>query len=172
MRNFDEVIAKSIELNNAINKLNEESKVINSIVTEKRNAKKEDILNYMQKYIDIMTKLDIKVVEFKTNSFMYYNEMNRRLGIKIRRWSNGTQIDLGCCSIVMGGFYTFHSIGHVASGLRHEEIMNGFCEKWDDIKSNMDVFFAEAVEAILESRKEKAIKERECAISNLTAISR
>lgn len=172
MRNFDEVIAKSIELNNAINKLNEESKVLNSIVAEKREAKKQDIMNDLQKYIDIMTKLDIKVIEFKTNSFMYYNELNRRLGIKIRRHNYGVQIDLGCCSTVMNGFYTFHSIGWVVSGLNEEEIMNGFCEKWDGIKSNMDIFFAKEVEAILEARKEKAIKERECAIGNLTAISR
>lgn len=172
MYNFDEVIAKSIELNNAINKLNEESKVINSIVTEKREAKKQDIMNYLQKYIDIMTKLGINVVEFKTNSYMYYNELNRRLGIKIRRWSEGVQIDLGCCSTVMSGFYAFHSIGHVAAGNRREEIMNAFCEKWDDIKSDMDVFFAKKIEEILEARKENAIKERECAIGNLTAISR
>ena len=172
MRNFDEVIAKSIELNNAINKLNEESKVLNSIVVEKREAKKQDIMNDLQKYIDIMTKLGIKEIYFKTNSFMHYNELNRRLGIRIYRWKEGTQIDLGCLSTVMNGFYTFHSIGYVGAGLRHEEILNGFCEKWDNIKSNIDTFFAEAVEAILKSRKEKAIKERECAISNLTAISR
>lgn len=172
MYNFDEVIAKSIELNNAINKLNNESKLLNSIVTEKREAKKQDIMNYLQKYIDIMTKLDIKSIEFRTNGFMYYNELNRRLGIRIRRWNEGVQIDLGCCSTVVDGFYTFHSIGYVASGLKHEEILNGFCEKWNDIKSNMDIFFAEEVEAILNSRKEKAIEERECAICNLTAISR
>lgn len=172
MCNFDEVIAKSIELNNAINKLNEESKVLNSIVAEKRNAKKEDILNYMQKYIDIMIKLDIKSIEFKTNSFMYYNGLKRRLGIKIRRWSEGVQIDLGCYSTVMDGFYTFHSIGYVCAGLRKEEIMNGFCEKWDDIKISIDNNFANALEVILETRKENAIKEREYAISSLTAISR
>jgi len=172
MCNFDEVIAKSIELHNAINKLNDESKVLNSIIAEKREAKKQDIMNDLQRYIDIMTKLDIKVVEFKTNSFMYYNEMNRRLGIKIRRWSQGVQIDLGCCSTVMNGFYTFHSIGHVAAGLRHEDIMNGFCEKWDDIKKGMDTFFAKEIEKILEDRKAKAIKERECAISKMTSISR
>lgn len=172
MYNFDEVIAKSIELNNAINKLNEESKVINSIVTEKREAKKQDIMNYLQKYIDIMVKLDIKVIEFKTNSFMYYNKVNRRLGIKIHRWGEGVQIDLGCCSTVTDGFYTFHSIGYVAAGLRKEEILNGFCEKWDDIKKDIDVFFVKEVEAILETRKENAINNRECAIDNLTAISR
>lgn len=89
MCNLNEVIAKSVELNNAIKKLNEETKVINSIVTEKRNTKKEDIMNDLQKYIDIMTMLDINVIEFKTNSFMRYNELNRRLGIKIRRHSRG-----------------------------------------------------------------------------------
>lgn len=172
MCNFDEVVAKSIELNNAINKLNEESKVLNSIVAEKREAKKEDILNYMQKYIDIMDKLNIKEIYFKTNSFMRYNELNRRFGIRIYRWREGTQIDLGYLSTVTNGFYTFHSIGYVGAGLRKEEILNGFCEKWDNIKSNIDTFFAEAIEEILEARKEKAIKERECAIGNLTAISR
>ena len=172
MSNLNEVIAKSIELNNAINKLNEETKVINSIVAEKRNARKEDIMNDLQKYIDIMTMLDISVIEFKTNSFMHYNELNRRLGIKIRRHINGVQIDLGCCSTVMNGFYAYHSIGWVASGMRHEEIMNGFCDKWNYIKNDIDNFFAEAIEVILKSRKEKAIAEREYAINNLTAISR
>ncbi len=172
MYKLDEVIAKSVELNNAIKKLNEETKVLNSIVVEKRNAKKEDIMNDLQKYIDIMAMLDIDVIKFKTNSSMRYYELNRRLGIKIRRHGYGVQIDLGCCSNVMDGFYTYHSIGSVVSGVRNEEIMNGFCDKWDDIRVNIDTFFAEAVERILESRKEKAIAERECAINNLTAISK
>ena len=171
MCELNEVIAKSVELNNAIKKLNEETKVINSIVTEKRNAKKEDIMNDLQKYIDIMVLLDIDVVEFKTKSFMHYNELDRRLGIKIRRHSRGVQIDLGCCSTVVSGFYAYHSVGWVVSGIEHEEIMNGFCEQWNDIRKNIDSFFSEAVEAILTARKEKAIKERECAIKNLTAIS-
>ena len=171
MCNLNEVIAKSVELNNAIKKLNEETKVINSIVTEKRNAKKEDIMNDLQKYIDIMALLDIDVIEFKTKSFMHYNELDRRLGIKIRRHSRGVQIDLGCCSTVMSGFYAYHSVGWVVSGIKDEEIMNGFCEQWNDIEKNIDSFFSEAVEAILTARKEKAIKERECAIKNLTAIS-
>ena len=171
MSELNEVIAKSVELNNAIKKLNEETKVINSIVTEKRNAKKEDIMNDLQKYIDIMALLDIDVIEFKTKSFMHYNELDRRLGIKIRRHSRGVQIDLGCCSTVVSGFYAYHSVGWVVSGIEHEEIMNGFCEQWNDIRKNIDSFFSEAVEAILTDRKEKAIKERECAIKNLTAIS-
>lgn len=175
MCNLNEVIAKSVELNNAIKKLNEETKVINSIVAEKRNAKKEDIMNDLQKYIDIMTMLDIDVIEFKTNSFMRYNELTRRLGIKIRRHSHGVQINLGCCSNVMDGFYgfyAFHSIGWVVSGMNDEEIMNGFCNNWNDIKNSIDSFFAEAVETVLKSRKEKAIAEREHAINNLTEISR
>lgn len=172
MDKLNEVIAKSIELNNAIKRLNEDTKVINSIVAEKRNAKKENIMNDLQKYIDIMAMLDINVIEFKTNSVIYYNELNRLLGIKIRRHSYGVQIDLGCCSNVMNGFYAFHSIGWVASGRKDEEIMNGFCDNWNNIKGILDNRFAEAVEVILESRKEKAIADRECAISNLTAISR
>ena len=171
MSELNEVIAKSVELNNAIKKLNEETKVINSIVTEKRNTKKEDIMNDLLKYIDIMALLDIDVIELKTKSFMHYNEVDRRLGIKLRRHSHGVQIDLGCYSNVISGFYTYHSIGWVISGRENEEIMNGFCEQWNDIKKNIDSFFSEAVEAILTTRKEKAIKERECAIKNLTAIS-
>ena len=172
MCNLNEVIAKSIELNNAIKKLNEDTKVINSIVAEKRNARKENIVNDLQKYIDIMAMLDINVISFKTNSFMRYNELTRRLGIKIRRHSHGAQIDLGCCSNVMDGFYAFHSIGWVMSGMKNEEIMNGFCNNWNNIKNGIDSFFAEAVETVLESRKEKAISEREHAINNLTEISR
>ena len=170
MSELNEVIAKSVELNNIIKKLNEETKVINSIVKEKRSAKKEDVMNDLQKYVEIMALLDIDVIEFKTKSFMHYNELDRRLGIKIRRRKNGNQIDLGCCSNVMSGFYSYHSISWVISGRENEEIMNGFCEQWNDIKKNIDNFFSEAVEAILTTRKEKAIKERECAIKNLTAI--
>lgn len=172
MCNLNEVIAKSVELNNAIKKLNEETKVINSIVTEKRNAKKEDIMNDLQKYIDIMTMLDIDVIAFKTNSFMRYNELERRLGIEIRRYRHGVQINLGCCSNVMYGLYAFHSIGYAVSGKNNEEIMNGFCNNWNDIKNSIDSFFAEAIETVLKSRKEKAIAERERAINNLTEISR
>ena len=93
MSELNEVIAKSVELNNAIKKLNEETKIINSIVTEKRNAKKEDIMNDLQKYIDIMALLDIDVIELKTKSFMHYYGLDRRLGIKLRRHSHGVQID-------------------------------------------------------------------------------
>ena len=71
MCKLNEVIAKSMELNNAIKKLNEETKVINSVVTEKRNARKEDIVNDLQKYIDAMELLDIDFIELKTNNFMY-----------------------------------------------------------------------------------------------------
>lgn len=172
MYELDEVIAKSVELNNAIKKLNEETKVINSIVAEKRSAKKEDIMNDLQKYIDIMTTLDIDVIEFKTNSCMYYYGLNRMLGIKIRRHAHGVQIDLGCRSTVTNGFYAYHSIGWVVSGMRNEEIINGFCDNWNRIRNNIDSFFAEAVEVILKTRKEKAIADRERAINNLTAISR
>ena len=172
MYNTNDVITKSIELNNAIKKLQEETKVINSIIEEKRAATKKRIWNDLQKYINIMNSLDIDMIEFCTNSCMYYYELTRRLGIKIRRHSYGVQIDLGCISTVTNGFYAYHSIGWVVSGMKNEEIMNRFCDKWDDIKNGIDSFFAKAVEEVLESIKEKAIAERECAISNLTAISR
>ena len=161
-----------MELNNAIKKLNEETKVINSVVTEKRNARKEDIVNDLQKYIDAMELLDIDFIELKTNNFMFYYELYRRLGITIRRHPNGVQVNLGCLSDVMNGFYTYHSIGYVSSGLRKEEILYGFCDKWNDIRKDLDSYFSEAVEAILKARKEKAIAERERAINNLTAISK
>ena len=122
MSELNEVIAKSVELNNAIKKLNEETKIINSIVTEKRNVKKENIINDLQKYIEIMALLDIDIIELKTNSFMHYYGLDRRLGIKLRRHSHGVQIDLGCCSNVMSGFYAYHSIGWVISGRENEEI--------------------------------------------------
>ena len=128
-------------------------------------------MNDLQKYIDIMALLDIGVIEFKTKNFIHYNGSDKRLGIKIRRHSRGVQIDLGCCSDVVSGFYAYHSIGWVVYRMNDEVIMNGFCEKWNDIKKNIDNFFSEAVKAILIARKEKAIKERECAIKNLTAIS-
>ena len=172
MCNLNEVIAKSVELNNAIKKLNEETEILNSIVTEKRNARKEDIMNDLQRLVDIMSMLDIDVVELRTNSFMHYNQFERRLGIKIRRHSYGVQFDLGCCSTVMSGFYSYHSIGWVVSGMRNEEIMNGFCNSWSNIKNEIGTLFAEVVETILENRKEKAIADREQAINNLTEISR
>lgn len=172
MYNTNDVIAKSIELNIAIKRLKEETKVINSIIEEKRAATKERIWNDLQKYINIMDSLDIDVIEFCTNSCMYYYELTRRLGIKIRRHSYGVQIDLGCISTVMNGFYAYHSIGWVVSGMKNEKIMDGFCDNWNRIVSELDSSFFEAVKSILNDRKEKAITERECAIKNLTAISK
>ena len=170
MCNTNDIIVKSIELNNAIKELKEETKVINSIVEEKRAEVKEKIWNDLQKYVDIMTSLDIDVIEFKTNSCMYYYKLTRRLGIKIRRHSHGVQIDLGCMSTVANGFYAYHSIVWVASGRRDEEIMNGFCHQWSRITRELDSSFFEAVGSILEDRKEKAIAQREQAIKDLTNI--
>ena len=65
MSELNEVIAKSVELNNAIKKLNEETKIINSIVTEKRNAKKEDIMNDLQKYIALWLCLTLTLLSSK-----------------------------------------------------------------------------------------------------------
>lgn len=171
MCNLNEIIVKSVELNNAIKKLNEQTKIINSITAEKRKAKKEDIANYLQKYVRIMEMLDIDTITIKTNVIMHYNELDRLMGIKIRRHEYGIQIDLGCLSTVNSGFYAYHSIGWVVSGVKNEAIMNGFCDEWNDIRNNLDVAFSKAVEALLNSREKKAIAERERAIHNLTAIS-
>lgn len=170
MGRLDDVVAKSVELNKAIKELNKETKVLNNIVLEKRAAKKEEILNDLMKYAEIMASLNIDVVEFKTGCVMNYYSLTRRLGIKIRRHNHGVQIDLGCLSDVMSGFYAFHSIGWVVSGLRNKEILDGFCDKWDYIKKDLDSYFAEEIEHILETRKEKAIAEREVVIKNLTVI--
>lgn len=171
MSSFDEVVKKGIELNNAIKKLNEDTKVINSIVAEKRIRRKEEIINDLQKYIEAMDALDIDVVEIETNSAMYYYGMTRLLGIKIRRHKHGTQIDLGCISDVMNGYYAYCSIGWVISGCRNESIMNGFCECWDRIKLSLDDNFADAFETILNNRKKESIEERERAINDLTSIN-
>lgn len=171
MSSFDEVVKKGIELNNAIKKLNEDTKVINSIVAEKRIRRKEDIINDLQKYIKAMDMLDIDVVEIETNSVMYYYGMSRLLGIKIRRHERGTQIDLGCISDVMNGFYAYHSIGWVISGCKNESVMNGFCDCWDRIKSSLDNYFADAIETILDDRRKESIEKRERAINDLTSIN-
>lgn len=170
MNSFDEVLKKGIELNNAIKKLNEDTNVINSIVVEKRKAKKEEIINDLQKYIEAMDMLNIDVIEIETNSVMYYYRANRRLGIKIRRHRHGVQIDLGCISNVMDGFYAYHSIGWVISGCKNEEIMNGFCDYWDRIKNSLDNCFSDAFENILNDRRKEAVEKREKAINDLTGV--
>lgn len=172
MCQFNKVIAKSKELNDAIKKLNEETDTLNAIVAEKRKAKEAEILKDLQKYIDIMTTLGIDIIEWETSGVIRYNELNRRTGIRIRRHSRGVQIDLGCLSNVMDGFYAFHSVGFVISGYRCEEIMNEFCNHWGFMAKDMEHRFAKALEAVLEDQKEKAVKARENAISQLTAISR
>ena len=49
---------------------------------------------------------------------------------------------------------------------------DGFCDNWNRIVSELDGSFFEAIELILQSRKEKAIAERERAINNLTEINK
>lgn len=172
MCQLNKVIAKSKELNDAIKKLNEETDTLNAIVAEKRKVKEAEILKDLQKYIDIMTMLGIDMIEWGTSGVIPYNEQNRRAGIRIRRHRLGVQIDLGCLSTVMDGFYAFHSVGVVISGCRCEEIMNEFCNNWDSMAKDMEHRFAKVLEAVLEDRKEKAVKARENAISKLAAISR
>ena len=84
MKNIDDLVAKSIELNNAIKKLKEETKTINSILEEKRTITKNKMLDDLQKYADIMEPLGITCILLRTSRFMHYKELTRRLGIQIR----------------------------------------------------------------------------------------
>lgn len=174
MSRLDEVITKGIELKNAINRLNEETKVLNSIVLEKRKIKYEEVLNDLMKYKDIMESLNIKTVCLSTKYCMVYRGLSRRMGIELDIWEYNRrsvmQIDLGLCSNVMGGFYSKHSIGVVRSGFKNEEILNGFCKYWDRIKKVIDESFSIEVEKILQERKEKAINDKEKAIEALISI--
>ena len=171
MKNIDDLVAKSIELNNAIKKLKEETKTINSILEEKRTITKNKMLNDLQKYADIMVSLDITYILLRTSRFMHYNELTRRLGIQIKLHDFGTQIDLGCLSTVTPGFYAYHSIGSVKSGMKNEEILNGFYSQWNSVASELDAVFFDEVESILKNRQEMAIAQRERAIKDLTDIS-
>lgn len=174
MNILDEVILKGTELNNAINKLNEETKTLKSITKEKRTVKREQILKDLNKYVEIMEQLNIDTVDFSTKTCMFYYELTRLMGIKIRIWTyekqKVAQIDLGVYSNVTSGFYAEHSLGTVASGTRNESILNGFCDNWERIKEMIDETFAVEIEKILQKRKENAINEREKAIRDLTGI--
>ena len=174
MNRLEEVILKGMELKNAIDRLNEETETLNSITTEKRKAKHEEILNDLMKYKDIMESLKINTIDFSVKCTMFYYGLTRSMGIKLHIWEYNKrpviQIDLGVYSNVMDGFYSKHSIGTVSSGLNNEEILNGFCEQWGSIKEVIDESFAIEVEKILQRRKEKAIIDREKAIKNLTSI--
>lgn len=174
MNRLNEVILKGTELNDAINRLNEETKTLKSITEEKRTAKREQILKDLNKYVGIMEQLNIDTVDFSTRTCMFYSGLTRLMGIKLHIWEyrgqKAVQIDLGVYSTVADGFYTKHSIGTVLSGMKNESILNGFCENWEHIKNMIDETFAIEVEKILQKRKEKAIDEREKAIRNLTGI--
>lgn len=170
---FNEIIAKAAELNNAIDKLEKETKVLNSIVKEKQKAKEEEILHDLQKYADAMDKLGIDVIwEARIPVAFCYNEVLRMVGIRIRKHYGGFQFDLGMLSKVADGFYSIHSIGYVLSGVNNKELKNIFLEKWNCIKPHLDEAFSKAFEKILEERKQKAMSEREKAIATLAAIGK
>lgn len=174
MSKLTDVIQKGIELNYAIENLMQETKTLNSITGEKRNAKLEEIIQDISKYEEIMHKLNINTIDFSTKTCMFYYGLIRQMGIKLHTWTYkgkaAMQIDLGVYATVQNGFYAMHSIGIVACGMRNEEILNGFCECWSGIRNNIEESFATAVEDILQKRKDKAIKDREIAITNLTSI--
>lgn len=174
MNKLEEVIQKGLELNNAIEKLKHDTDVLNRVVYEKRCSKQEDILEELKKYEIIIRKLGIDTIYFPVNTCMFYYGLTRLMGIRLHTWNYQgkpvIQIDLGVFSTVQEGFYAKHSIGTVASGMINEKIMIGFVENWDRIRTIIDITFAEEVEKILLERKEKAIKNREVAIANLSAI--
>lgn len=170
---FNEIITKAMELNNAIDRLEKETKVLNGIVEEKRKTKEEEILHDLRKYADVMDMLGIEwLKEVRIPVGFRYNEVLRMVGIRIRKHSGGFQFDLGALSNVMDGFYSIHSIGYVLSGVNNEELKNIFLEKWNCIKPHLDEAFSKAFEKILEERKQKAVSEREKAIVALTAIGK
>ena len=175
MNRLDEVILKGRELNDAINRLNEETKTLKSITEEKRTIKREQILNDLNKYVEIMEQLNIDTVDFSTKTCMFYSRLTRLMGIKLHIWEyrrqKVVQIDLGVYSTVADEFYAKHSMGTVLSGVKNESILNGFCENWDRIKNMIDETFVNEVEKILQERKEKAINEREKAIRDLTDLA-
>ena len=171
--NFNEILVKAVELNNAIDKLEKETKVLDAIVKEKREAKEKDILHDLQKYADAMDMLGIEwLKEVRIPVAFRYNEVLRMVGIRIRKHSGGFQFDLGMLSNVLSGFYAIHSIGYVLSGVNNEELKNIFLEKWNCIKPHLDEAFSKAFEKILEERKQKAMNKRESAVSALVALEK
>lgn len=174
MTRLDDVIQKGKELNKAIHRLNDETSVLNAMVQEKRTAKIEEMMQDLNQYYEIMLQLDINQIVFPTHTCMHYYGLPRRMGIKLRMWvykdKPVCQIDLGVYSDVQAGFYANHSMGTVVSGYNKPEILEGFLEQWNDIKGRIDETFAIEVEKILQERKNQAIKDRDTAITNLTAI--
>lgn len=174
MNKLEEVIQKGLELNNAIEKLKHDTNVLNRVVYEKRCSKQDDILEDLKKYETIIRKLGIDTIEFSAKTCMFYYGLTREMGIRLHTWNykgkEVIQIDLGVFSTVQNGFYAKHSMGTIVSGNIDEDIMNGFIENWEHIKTIIDMSFAEEVERILLKRKNKAIKDREIAILNLSAI--
>lgn len=170
---FNEILVKAVELNKAIDKLEKETKVLDAIVKEKREAKEEEILHDLQKYADAMDMLGIEwLKEVRIPVAFHYNEVLRRVGIRIRKHSGGFQFDLGMLSNVMDGFYAIHSIGYVLSGVNNEELKNIFLEKWGRIKPYLDEAFSKAFEKILEEKKQKAMNKRESAVSALVNLEK
>lgn len=171
--NFNEILVKAVELNKAIDKLEKETKVLDAIVEEKREAKERDILCDLQKYADAMDMLGIEwLKEVSIPVTICYNEAFRMVGIRIRKHSGGFQFDLGVLSNVMDGFYAIHSIGYVLSGVNNEQLEKIFFEKWNKIKLYLDEAFSKAFEKILEEKKQKAMNKRESAVSALVALEK
>lgn len=172
MNNLEEVRRSAMALNDAINKLNAETRALESVVAEKRTEKCEQILTDLTPYVEIMSQLDIDSVDFKTKTYMFYKGMSRPMGIKLRRWTYAdqkvVQIDLGVYSSIEEDFCASHSMGEVAWGGANESILSSFCKNWEHIRDMIDRPFADKVERILQKRTEQAFNDREQAIRSLT----
>lgn len=171
MNRLDEVIQKAKELNSAIEKLNNETKVMETIVAEKTDEREKQIVDFLNRYKETMIQLKISEITIPINTVIYYYGLSRLAAIRLRIFSNGKkmQIDLGVYG-AMSDFYARHSMGYVISGVQTPEIFYEFCNKWKYIEKDLDNSFANEVEKILQKRKDDAIAKREKMISRLTAI--
>lgn len=173
MTNLENVIQKSIELNNAIYKLQNETKVIDKIVSEKRNGRLSNMLKDLKPYCEAMERLDVGDIYFTAGSFMQYpNGSTKEMGIRIKkrvfRGDVVFQIDLGVYSNVSTGFYACHSLGAVSSGAVCEKILHEFLDKWHSISLSVESGFVNSLNKMLEERKTKATQDRDVAINTLT----
>ena len=172
MANLEDVIQRGVDLNNAIRELNRETSVINGVVAEKRSDCLKVIEDELRICREAMERLDIDLVDFPTGNFICYSCSNKEVGIRIRKWkaSEGAifQMDVGVLSNVMDGFYAYHSLGRVVSGVRNENLLCKILDKWNNISPNIERCFAKSIEKILNERQAKAVSNRETAINTLT----
>ena len=174
--NFNEILVKAVELNKAIDKLEKETKVLDAIVKEKREAKEKEILRDLQKYVDAMEKLGIHCLETTVATTVHYFELNRLVAIKIVTKhpdaQGGNLIYLGVASGIMQNFSFYDAFRLDGQDVRNKELKSIFLENWGRIKPHLDEAFSKAFEKILEEKKQKAMSKRESAVSALVALEK